>query len=106
MSYTGNAIEAKVTNELTTGDTVTVVYFGDSLKDGKPVIPGTYTAKIILGNAEISVEYTITDVLIQIDVTADSGNPVAVPTKDTTKTIILTAKQLTPVSPLRTTSSP
>lgn len=92
VSYTGNAIEAKVTNELTTGDTVTVVYFGDSLKDGKPVIPGTYTAKIILGNAEISVEYTITDVLIQIDVTADSGNPVAVPTKDTTKTIILTAK--------------
>lgn len=92
VSYTGNAIEAKVTNELTTGDTVTVVYFGDSLKDGKPVIPGTYTAKIILGNAEISVEYTITDVLIQIDVTTDSGNPVAVPTKDTTKTIILTAK--------------
>lgn len=92
VSYTGNAIEAKVTNELTTGATVTVVYSGDGLIEGKPVNPGTYTATITLGTAEISVTYIIENVLNSITVTADSTGSVAVPTKDNSKTITLTAK--------------
>ena len=65
--YTGNAIVARVDNQLTTGASVNVVYTaadGSALTEGKPVKNGTYTATITLGEGEnkveISVTYTIT----------------------------------------------
>ena len=89
VSYTGSAIEAKVTDNLTPEHTV--VYSGDGLIEGKPVNPGTYTATITLGTAEISVTYIIENVLNSITVTADSTGSVAVPTKDNSTIVTLTA---------------
>ena len=63
LTYTGNAIEAVVTNDLV--DTTTEVKVVYTAKDGfaltgdKPVNAGAYTATITLGDAEISVEYEI-----------------------------------------------
>ena len=57
-TYTGSAIEAVVTNNLKTGDTITVVYSGE-LTDGYPVNAGTYTASITLDGKTISADYTI-----------------------------------------------
>ncbi len=69
LTYTGSAINAVVTNDLTTGDTVTVVYApADKLTLGEPVNVGEYTATITLGEgdnqAEISVTYEITKAII------------------------------------------
>ena len=89
LDYTGNAIEAVVTDNLTPEHTV--VYSGDGLVGGKPVNPGIYTAVITLGTAEISVTYTIENVLNGITITADSTGSVAVPTKDNSKIVTLTA---------------
>ena len=62
--YTGSPIEAKVTDELTTGDTVTVVYTGENLVSDLPVKIGTYTATLTVGEdenaASVSVTYMIT----------------------------------------------
>ena len=61
LTYSGEAIEAKVTNTLTTGDTVTVVYTPtEKLTDGKPVNVGEYTASITLDtDKKIEATYTI-----------------------------------------------
>lgn len=66
LIYTGSAIEAVVTNNLKTGDTVTVEYTGNNLADGKSVVPGSYTAKIELGGKEISVDYEITKATLSV----------------------------------------
>ncbi len=58
LTYTGSAIEAAVTDNLKTGDTITVVYSGE-LTDGYPVNAGAYTASITLGGETISAKYTI-----------------------------------------------
>lgn len=66
LIYTGSAIEAVVTDNLKTGDTVTVEYVGSNLVGGKPVVPGSYTAKIVLGGKEISVDYEITKATLSV----------------------------------------
>ena len=76
LDYTGEAIEAVVTNNLTTGDTVEVVYTavsGSELTEGKPVKVGTYTAKITIGGVTASVDFEITPVIYTVTLT-DDGN--------------------------------
>ena len=58
LTYTGSKIEAVVDDKLTTCDTVTVTYTGDTT-DGYPVNAGEYIASITLGGETISVKYTI-----------------------------------------------
>lgn len=64
LAYTGNKIEAKVTNSLVTDDTVNVVYSGN-ITEGYPVNAGSYTASITLGNKTIQTTYTIEKVSLE-----------------------------------------
>ncbi|MBQ7975492.1 MAG: S-layer homology domain-containing protein, partial [Clostridia bacterium] len=63
LDYTGEAIEAVVTNNLVDkAVTVNVVYTeasGSELTEGKPVKIGTYTASITLGDATAQVTFEI-----------------------------------------------
>ena len=78
LDYTGEAIDAVVTNNLVdTTVAVNVVYTaasGSELTEGKPVKVGTYTASITLGGATASVEFSIVPapVVTSIDFNDDS----------------------------------
>ena len=59
-AYTGKAIVATCTNQIP-GFTPVIKYSGNKLTNGKPVVPGTYTATLTYNNsASVSVKYTIT----------------------------------------------
>ena len=64
LTYTGEAIEAVVTNTLTTGESVSVVYSGEGLVNGKPLKLGNYNASITVDGKKIEVNYEITGISI------------------------------------------
>lgn len=78
LDYTGEAIEAVVTNNLVdTTVAVNVVYIvasGSELTEGKPVKVGTYTASITLGDAtaEVTFEIKPAPVVTSIDFNRES----------------------------------
>ena len=83
LTYTGNAVEAVVSNNLvdTTVDVKVVYTPAENLTEGKPVNSGTYTAAITLGKASVSVSYTVTKADPQVEVptglTATYGDTLA-----------------------------
>ncbi len=79
--YTGSPIEATISNSLTNGDTVNVVYeaaSGSNLTNGKPVNAGSYTAKITLGSGAniqtVSIPYQIQPRTITADMVTLSSD--------------------------------
>ena len=58
-TYTGKAIVATCSNNIS-GFNPVIKYSGNKLTNGKPVVPGTYTATLTYNNsASVSVKYTI-----------------------------------------------